>query len=203
MLLNAHFDSLTPDRRVELLGVLRSSTTRLSSIFEDILLLSRMDAGKLTLRYEEVDPAMVAAESITRMKNEHPERTFEVSAPATIPKVRADEGRVVQILVNLLSNAAKYSFRDTPIRVEMKNDERCVTFSVKNAGVGIADADRERVFTRFGRAGTTDDSIGLGLYISSELVSLMGGSIGFESELNKLTTFHFSLPIAEIAPATA
>jgi len=95
----------------------------------------------------------------------------------------------------MLSNATKYSTPGSVIAVEIKPCADRVTFTVKNDGPGIAEADRDKIFTRFGRASKdSDSSIGLGLYISSELVSLMGGTIGYESEPNKITAFWFALP---------
>ncbi len=194
-LFDSHFESLTQERRGELLGVLRTSTARLSAIFEDFLLLSRMDAGKLTLRLEHVDPIIVVEESVMRMESEHPDREFRILYLAPLPRVKADEGRVVQVLTNMLSNAAKYSTAGSVIAVEIKAYEDRVTFAVKNEGPGIPESERHKIFSRFGHVGNGSDfSIGLGLYISSSLVSLMGGTIGFESEPNKVTTFWFALP---------
>lgn len=194
-LLQTHFSSLEEDRRNELLGVLGSSTQRLAGIFEDFLLLSRMEAGRLTLRVEPVDPVSVVEESVARMESQHPEREFRTMYLAPIPRIRADEGRVVQVLANILSNAAKYSSPESVIAVEIKPSEDRVSFSVRNEGPGVPDAARDKLFTKFGRpTGNSDSSIGLGLYICSELVSLMGGSIGYESEPGKITTFWFALP---------
>jgi signal transduction histidine kinase len=197
VLFHTHFESLSQERRKELLAVLSTSTARLSAIFEDFLLLSRMDAGKLTLRLEDVDPILVVEESVSRMQSEHPERDFRMMYLAPLPRVYADEGRVVQVLTNMLSNAAKYSSPKSVIVVEMKPYDDRLAFAVKNEGPGIPESERHKVFTRFGRvSGDSDSSIGLGLYICSELVSLMGGTIGYDSEPGKITTFWFTLPRA-------
>ncbi|GAC1355854.1 MAG: hypothetical protein NVSMB31_16430 [Vulcanimicrobiaceae bacterium] len=187
------------ERRTDLLEVLSSSTARLGTIFEDFLLLSRMDAGKLTLRSEAVNPLEIAHESVARMQSEHPDREFRTLSIAPLPAVRADEGRVVQILTNLLSNAAKYSNAGSVIALEMKPFDDRVLFSIKNEGPGIEPEDREKLFTRFGRLSKTDDSFstGLGLYICAQLCSAMGGTIGCESTPNKITTFWFALPRAD------
>jgi signal transduction histidine kinase len=201
VLLEAHFDSLTPERRSELLGVLGSSTARLSAIFEDFLLLSRMDAGKLTLRVEPVDPIAVVEESVARIESQHPHREFRTLYLEPVPRILADEGRVVQIITNLLSNAAKYACEGSVIVTELRSSDGAVTFAVKNEGTGLTEAERSTLFTRFGSLSASDDtSTGLGLYISAELVGLMGGEIGCESEPNHLTTFWFTLPSAEREP---
>ena len=196
VLLDTHFESLTPERRSELLAVLSSSTARLSGIFEDFLLLSRMDAGKLALRFEPVDAIAVVEESVARMESQHPDHEFRTMYLAPLPRVHADEGRVVQVITNILSNAAKYSVAGSVVVVEIKEQSGRVVFAVKNEGPAVPEAEREKLFTRFGRiaADSGDSSTGLGLYICSELVSLMGGTIGYENEGNKVTTFWFSLP---------
>lgn len=193
-LLQTHFDSLGAQRRQELLEVLGSATSRLSSIFEDFLLLSRMDAGQLGLRPERLAPVALLEESIQRTRSEHQDRSFNAVYLDPVPFVRADAGRTVQVLTNLLSNAVKYSFPGSAIAVELKPQADMLTFTVLNEGPGIPERDHEKIFTRFGRLSHGDGSTGLGLYICRELVQTMGGEIGFESEPGKRTAFWFTLP---------
>lgn len=196
-LLDTHFDSLLPERRGELLRVLTTSVSRLGAIFEDFLLLSRMDAGRLTLKFEAIDPVSLVEESVARMQSEHPEREFRTVYLQPLPRIDADEGRVVQVLTNLLSNAAKYSKAGSVIAVELRGYEDRVTFAVKNEGPGVPENERDKIFTRFGKmSGNSDSSIGLGLYICHELIAMMRGTIGYDSTPNKFTTFWFSLPRA-------
>ena len=101
----------------ELFEVVADSTTRLEWIFEDFLLLSRMDAGQLSLRIENVDVTKVADESIARAKSLDAHRTFECAYDVPLAKIRADEGRMVQVLTNLLSNAVKDSPEGSRVRV--------------------------------------------------------------------------------------
>ncbi len=196
-LLESHFTQLDERRRHELLSVLGSSTARLSGIFEDFLLLSRMDAGKLTLRLHDIDPISVVEESIARIQSEHPDRTFAFAPANGLPHIRADEGRVVQIITNLLSNAAKYDGPGSPITVGIDAVRDMVLSTVLNEGSGVLPEDREKLFTRFGRASKANDqSVGPGLYICSQLVELMDGTIGCESAPGESTTFWFELPQA-------
>ncbi|MDP9024522.1 MAG: HAMP domain-containing histidine kinase [Candidatus Eremiobacteraeota bacterium] len=195
-LLLSHFENLGLERRQELLGVLSSSTGRLSSIFEDFLLLSRMDAGHLSLRVEPVNPVSIIEESIARTSSEHPDRAFNAAYLDPVPNVLADEGRIVQVLTNLLSNAVKYSFPKSAVHIELKTYDDRVCIAVINEGTGIPEVDREKLFTRFGHLSAADGSTGLGLYICKELVTKMNGTIGFESEPGKLTQFWFMLPRA-------
>ncbi|HTX59866.1 MAG TPA: HAMP domain-containing sensor histidine kinase [Verrucomicrobiae bacterium] len=197
-LLETHFETMGDERRQELLGVLGNATSRLATIFEDFLLLSRMDAGQLSLRIEPVSPVNIIEESIARIRSEHPDRAFNVAYLDPVPRVYADEGRLVQVLANLLSNAVKYSYPHSPVHVDVKPaGDREVTITVLNEGVGVPTTDGEKLFKRFGRLSHDNGSTGLGLYICRELVSKMNGQIGFESEPGKRTAFWFTLPQAE------
>ncbi|NNM98590.1 MAG: HAMP domain-containing histidine kinase [Candidatus Eremiobacteraeota bacterium] len=168
----------------------------MSTLFDDFLLLSRVDAGSLALQDENVDPHLIVNEALGRMRSEHPSRRFSARTPDEIPYVRGDETRIVQVLCNLLSNAVRYSPAGTQIGVSLQTVRSYVRFSVRNHGPGIPHEDRERLFTRFGQVGKHPDGTGLGLYLSRQLVELMGGQIDFESTPNDVTTFWFSLPIA-------
>lgn len=194
-LLESHFTTMGDERREELLSVLGSATTRLATIFEDFLLLSRMDAGQLSLRVTRVPPVAIIEESIARMRSEHPGRAFNVAYLDPVASVLADEGRLVQILANLLSNAVKYSYPDSPIHIDVRPfGEGEITIAVINEGVGVPESDRDKLFKRFGRLTHDNGSTGLGLYICRELVTKMSGSIGVDSEPGRRTTFWFTLP---------
>ena len=193
-LLESHFETMGDERREELLSVLGSSTTRLATIFEDFLLLSRMDAGQLSLRITRVPPVAIIEECISRMRSEHPERTFNVAYLDPVASVMADEGRLVQVITNLLSNAVKYSYPDSAVHVDVRPFNDTIVISVINEGVGVPESDWEKLFKRFGRLSHDNGSTGLGLYICRELVTKMNGAIGLESEPGKRTTFWFTLP---------
>jgi signal transduction histidine kinase len=128
------------------------------------------------------------------MRSEHPERSFNAAYLDPVPYVLADEGRIVQIITNLLSNAVKYSFPESPIHVDIRPNHESVTISIVNEGPGIEEEDRNKLFTRFGHLAAGDGSTGLGLYICRELITMMNGSIGFDSEPDKRTNFWFTLP---------
>jgi signal transduction histidine kinase len=193
-LLETHFATMGEERREELLGVLSNATTRLATIFEDFLLLSRMDAGQLSLRITTVPPIAIIEESIARMRSEHPDRIFNLAYLDPVPNVLADEGRFVQVLANLLSNAVKYSYPNSPVHVDVKPVHEGVSIAIINEGVGIPASDRNKLFLRFGQLSYDSGSTGLGLYICRELVTKMHGTIGLESEPGKRTTFWFTLP---------
>jgi signal transduction histidine kinase len=121
-----------------------------------------------------------------------------------VPPLEADPARLEQVLVNLLSNAAKYSFPETEILVEVEPREREVMVSVTNLGQGIPPEEQEAIFTRFRRARAATEAgvpgLGLGLYITKGLVEAHGGRIWVESEVGKSTTFRFTLPLGSPGP---
>ncbi len=196
VLLETSFDRLSETRRRELLQTIAVSTTRMSALFDDFLLLSRVDAGSLKLQKEVVDARLIVQEALGRMRSEHSSRHFFVQIPDALACVCGDETRIVQVLCNLLSNAVRYSPAESKIGIALQEVRSYVRFSVRNSGPGIPDGERERLFTRFGQIGQHPDGTGLGLYLSRQLVELMGGQIDFESTPNDATTFWFSLPIA-------
>ena len=196
VLLETNFDRLSEKRRRELLQTIAASTTRMSTLFDDFLLLSRVDAGSLALQEEVVDAQLIVREALGRMRSEYPSRSFSVDCSESLPNVRGDETRIVQVLCNLLSNAVRYSPKGSKISITLQEVRSYVRFSVQNSGHGIPETERDRLFTLFGQIGKHPDGTGLGLYLSRQLVELMGGQIDFESTPNDTTTFWFSLPIA-------
>ncbi len=194
---------LPPDRRgreqyrraVE--GIL-SSTHRLEKMVGDLLDASRIEARRLTLTREPVDLAKLVREVVDRaaaITSGHP---VKLQMRGGRLSVEADPGRLEQVLANLLSNAAKYSYPETEILVEAEPRPGEVMVSVTNQGPGIRPEDREAIFSRFhrapGAAAGKVPGLGLGLYITRGLVEAHGGRIWVESEEGKTATFRFTLP---------
>jgi signal transduction histidine kinase len=147
-----------------------------------------------------VDLASLVREVVDRtvqLTRGHPVR-LEVCG--VVPPVEADPSRLEQVLENLLSNAAKYSFSETEILVSVESGPEEVTVSVTNQGLGIPADEMEGLFTRYRRTRTAMEGkipgIGLGLYITKGLVEAHGGRIWVESEVGKNTTFRFTLPLS-------
>lgn len=110
--------------------------------------------------------------------------------------VYGDEYRIGQVLINLLTNAIKYSPKGGKIVVRVTSNTHFVTASVQDNGMGIPKEKQHKIFERFYRLGEKEPSgFGLGLYISKEIVERHGGKIWLKSELGKGSTFYFSLPI--------
>lgn len=118
---------------------------------------------------------------------------------AGLPPAQADENRLERILVNLLSNALRYADPDTPVLVRARQIDGDVEVSVTDQGPGLTPEQLAQLFKPFSRiARERDGGIGLGLYITKQLVDAHGGRIRAESELGKGSTFSFTLPIGRV-----
>ena len=189
---------LEEELRDKLLDVIEGEAKRLADIVEDLLLTSQLDSGKLEVRIEGCDPIAIVQQEIETARTHIPQHVeLELEAPAELPPVAADAGQLRQVLSNLLDNAVKYSPDGGPISIEVSSDERNVRFAVRDRGLGVPAAERERVFEKFyrldpgmsrGIGGT-----GLGLYICRELVRRVGGRIWVESEVDG-STFVVEIP---------
>lgn len=168
------------------------------------LAASLIDARRLPLRAEAVDVVTLSRHVVERTAAELSGRgRMEVSG--AIPPVHADPFRFEEILVNLLSNAGKYSFPGTPIDVGIAARAGEVVVSVVNRGEGVSAEEMSRLFERFQRLERARRGeargIGLGLYIATGLVEAHGGHIWAESVPGQTTTFSFSLPTHRDEPA--
>jgi PAS domain S-box-containing protein len=193
---------LTPkfDRRNsrEALEQIKSASERLGRLIEDLLSVSRIESGRLVVRSEPMRLAPVLKEVLAEFPYG---REIKSKVESHLPKVMADRDMVVQILTNLVSNAAKYSPDETPIAVAAKGNGRSVEISVTDRGIGLTEDEQGRLFERFYRADRPEfhgiGGTGLGLYITKSLVEMQGGQIWVDSAPGRGSTFSFSLPTAD------
>jgi signal transduction histidine kinase len=208
MLLDEEFGPLTDIQR-ESLEIVSRSTKRLEALTNDLLDLTRLEAGRLAVVLRPTDlPTLI--ESITAEYGpelEAKSQNLSVRIPLDIPPALCDEARASQIIGNLISNASKYTLDGGEIKVRLTRaeEEGFVQVSVIDTGVGISAEDQERLFERFFRAKSARQArapgSGLGLYVTRSLVELHGGEIWFESEIGKGSRFHVTFPIADGPPA--
>ena len=181
------------------LNHIKQGSTHLLQLINDILDLSKIEAGQLELRCEDFDlkdalpEVLSAVRSLAMAKNIQIEQNTEME-----PCVYADRVRFKQILYNLLSNAVKFTPKAGRIDIDCRDDGDSVRISITDTGVGIRAGDQAVIFEEFrqveGPAGTTQEGTGLGLAITKRLVEQQGGRISLESELGKGSRFTFTLP---------
>ncbi|MDL1901087.1 HAMP domain-containing histidine kinase [Anaerolineae bacterium CFX9] len=177
------------------LSQIYSSGRQLLNLINDILDLAKVDAGKLDIRMERVDLRSVVSSVVSTaagLIGAKPVR-LEVEMPDPSPALWADRARVSQILLNIYSNAAKFTDEGS-IRLRVNETDEGVLVSVTDTGMGIAQNNLELIFEEFKQAETgrrdPRSGAGLGLAISRQLATLMGGRIWADSELGKGSTFH-------------
>jgi PAS domain S-box-containing protein len=187
-----------PERFSTRLGKTFGHALRLARIVDGLLDVSRITEGRVELVEEDVDVAALVRDTCDRFTEDATRSGCELNVIAPGPcRGRFDPHRLEQIVSNLLSNAMKYgAAKPITVRCEQRGDR--VLVSCEDGGIGIAVEDRERVFRRFERAVSERNyaGLGLGLWITRELVAAHGGTITLESELGAGSTFTVSLPLA-------
>jgi signal transduction histidine kinase len=185
--------------RREFLDIISEESDKLAELVENLLEMSRIEAGRLPIAPEPVLLWHMCAGVVRRIADQHPGMRFECAVDEHLPMVQADPRRVEQVLVNLLQNAIKYSGAEL-VRVSASyagGSEVVVT--VEDNGIGIPSEHLPRLFDKFYRVersqGDTGTGTGLGLAIVRALVEAQGGRIWVESTMGKGTAFHFTLPV--------
>ena len=179
--------------------VIRDSGKHLKDLIGDILDLSKIEAGKMTLQYREEDIHSICDEVVSATQGLAMEKNLElrVEVPENIQPIEVDRVRIKQVLINFVGNAIKFTNQGhVVISVQDNIDE--VRFSVIDTGIGIAEEHLGLVFEEFRQVDnslTRDSSgTGLGIPISKRLVELHGGEVGLESTFGEGSTFWFTLP---------
>lgn len=201
-LLLTDLPTLDPDHRI-LMDVALSNTDRLVRIINDILDISKIEAGKLELNPRPYDVLKLVNHSIQSVGQiaKGSSVTLTPVIPADIPKVKADPDRTIQAIVNLLSNALKYAPAKSAVTIEARpQPPGFVTLAVTDQGRGIAADKLHQLFQKFQQIDGADTrkfhGTGLGLAITKALVEMQGGSVGVTSETDKGSTFTITIPVA-------
>jgi signal transduction histidine kinase len=183
---------------------IHASGAHLLALINDILDLSRLDAGQGDLKDDSVDIRALAVEALRMMATQA--RTAGVTlineVSSALPVVTADNRRIRQVLLNLLSNAVKFTPSGGSVTVRCIEDARGLVTSVTDTGIGIAEEDIARAFERFGQVDSTlarkYEGTGLGLPLARELIELHGGTLTLTSTLDVGTTVTFVMPAGRI-----
>ncbi len=188
-----------PEDLASRLRTIAEQTKRVNKLVEDLLDTSRAEAGRLALKFQEVDLTRLIRSTVDEAVAAAPEHRFTVNVPPEAPHISIDPDRIEQVLRNLLSNAAKFSPPGTEITVGLRMDPERAVVSVADQGRGISREDLSTLFMpfhRIRRAGTREiKGVGLGLFISRSIVEAHAGEMWVHSELGKGSTFYFSIPL--------
>jgi signal transduction histidine kinase len=191
-------------RYKEYVSDIHTSGTHLLSLINDILDISRLDAGDMTLEESTVDLEKVIGEALRMMSLQARESdvTLGQEIEPGLPLVRADARRVKQVLINLLSNAVKFTRAQGSVLVRAFAENDGISISVTDTGIGIAKADLARALERFGQVDSTlarkYEGVGLGLPLARQFVELHGGTLELKSIPNVGTTVLVTLPARRI-----
>ncbi|MCL4458750.1 MAG: HAMP domain-containing histidine kinase [Chloroflexi bacterium] len=192
------------------LETIHQEAQQLTRIINDLLDISRLEAGKVELHKEPLDLRPLINRCVEVFRSQTDKHTLKATLAGDLPLVLADKDRLFQILTNLVGNAIKYSpaggevtvmarpLTDFPPGMSLGNSGAFVEISVCDQGIGIPAEDLPRLFESFSRVGLSDtrviEGVGLGLFITKNLVEMQGGRIEVESRPGQGSCFRFTLP---------
>jgi signal transduction histidine kinase len=185
---------------IEALDIMRKNSTQLGVLINDVLDISRMDAGNLRIE----PTTFLVNELFTELEKsfepilETKSQSLVTSIPATDMWIEADRSRVAQLITNLISNAHKYSPEKSEIRVNLAEESKSLSVLIEDEGIGISEEDQKQLFTAFFRADNREyrevGGTGLGLVIARSIAELHGGDLWLNSIEGQGTTVAFSIP---------
>jgi PAS domain S-box-containing protein len=189
------WERFSDEQKKVMLRTINYDADRVTRLLGDLLDISRLEAGRLELKRQEVDLAAIATDAVMRLRLDAENHSLEVEFPDAFPKVTADPGRVEQVLMNLVENALKYA-KPGRVVVHGSDDEAEVLVRVSDEGEGIPPDHLPHIFTKFYRRGTGErrSGTGLGLYICKGIVEAHGGHLWVERSDHAGTVFAFTLP---------
>jgi PAS domain S-box-containing protein len=185
----------------ELFGLTKmidEQSSRLTGLVNDLLNIEKIESGKFPILKKEHDINKTINKIIVSFQNTF---RFNISTDGKLPKrIIYDENRISQVIINLLTNAIKYSPTSDKIIIHLQQEKRCARIGIQDFGFGINKADRQKIFQLFYRTKDKEESkipgFGLGLYIANEIIKKHKGKIWVRSSKGKGSTFYFTLPFA-------
>ena len=190
-------ESYPPDKRRRQVEIIKRSADRMNRLIEDLLDVSVIEAGRLSLEREVLDTVSLAREACETIEQIAGRKALrsECSIPDSLPALHADRDRLLQVLGNLIGNAVKFTAEGGLVGLRVAAHHNEVEFVVADTGPGIPEAHREHIFNRYWQAKhTARTGAGLGLAIAKGIVEAHGGRIWVESEVGRGSSFHFALP---------
>jgi len=199
-LLKGQFYGPLNEKQAGYVAGIDSSSQHLLALINDLLDMAKIDAGALEMKSEAIPAGHFVAGTVDMMKNQFREKklTVETFVSPAVQSFKGDLLKIKQILINLISNAVKYTLTGGNIRIAVEKETGCVRISVCDNGLGIRSDELEKIFIKFHQADRIRDGqmcgTVIGLALARELVELHGGEIGVESKLHLGSTFWFTLP---------
>lgn len=190
-----------PELIVSFLPKISKQVKRLSAIVSDLLDVSKIEAGKLELNLSRSSLRTILNDSIETISELSLSHHIEFTPPSQDEIIYADASKIVQVISNLLTNAIKYSPHSNRVALTAFRLGDQVQVAVQDWGMGIAPEHKEKIFNRFYRVSTTKNRVqgmGIGLYLSREIIEAHRGKIWVESEEGKGSVFHISFPIEAV-----
>lgn len=195
LLENENIGSMNTEQK-QLLVSITDDTDRLLKITAELLNITQVESGNIKLNVTTTNPLEIANLAIDATRNlaEQKNIKVEVAVEDNLPDIKADIEKTTWVLINLVSNAIRYSFEDSVVTLNLSQKNGKVKFLVKDNGTGISEKYQKKIFDRYFRIpGTQKEGTGLGLAICKEFIEAQGGIIELESELGVGSTFSFTL----------
>jgi signal transduction histidine kinase len=193
------------DAQHHLLNEAFTSSERMVHLINDFLNVSRLQTGKFMVDRRPIDLVKITRQEVESLKTTAKVRNLKLAyrKPSYFPTLYIDEGKIRQVIMNFIDNAIYYSSEFSTITISLEVMEGEVVLKVHNEGMGVPEAEKAQLFTKFFRATNArkqrPDGTGVGLYLSKMVVTAHGGSMLFESAPNEGTTFGFRLPIKKLS----
>jgi signal transduction histidine kinase len=198
-------EPLPPEPKIRrTIELVRRQLKKLERMVSDLMDMTKVEAGQLELRIDRHDLTQLARDVVDLFEATEPEQRIELSLPGEPILVDCDALRIEQVMSNLISNGLKYSPAARKIEVSLRCQGQEATFSVQDYGIGISEADQQRLFEPFQRAGLSKDTIpgaGLGLYVVARLVNAHSGRIDLSSAPGDGARFTVYLPLRQASGA--
>ena len=201
-MLLANEGAKTDTSQRENIATIRDANERMINLVNNLLNISRLEMGRLTIEPEEVDITKLINENVKELDQQikTKNQTISVNISPELTHVFTDPDLLENVYINLIGNAVKYTPENGAIKVQVEKKDGTFLSTISDTGYGIPKEEQTKVFSRFYRGTNVvrkdTDGNGLGLYLVKQIIDAMHGKIWFESEIDKGTTFYVELPIS-------
>ncbi len=202
------WDKLDDENKKKFLKIIEEQSNRLIALVENMLAVTKLQSAKDLMVFKETDISTTVNTVITLLKSKYPEKIFDIKIPSSIPTILADKDKFQQVMMNLIENAAKYSFENTTIEISASYSKKpeYIALNITDVGIKIEQDNYEKIFEKFSRIDNPltrkAQGSGLGLYITKNIVEKMNGTISVCSEKidtdKAKTTFTVEFPICNV-----